>query len=71
MKAAMVTILIFISSILFAKAPAINEVRKLYEKAATDEKTCKQLIDLLAPYHEKNNPLLYGYKAVATMLMAK
>lgn len=71
MKSVFLTILFFYSTSLFAKDPAINEVRMLYEKAATNEKTCKQLIDLLSPYNEKNNPLLSGYKAVATMLMAK
>jgi hypothetical protein len=67
----MFTLYFFFTGSLFAKPPAINEVRMLYVKAANDEKTCRQLIDLLIPYNEKNNPLLFGYKAVATMLMAK
>jgi hypothetical protein len=71
MKPLLLMILFFLSVSLYARVPSINEVRMLYEKAATNEKTCKQLIDLLEPYNEKNNPLLFGYKAVATMLMAK
>ena len=71
MKPVLLTLLIFFTGSLYAKTPAINEIRMLYEKAANDEKACIQLIDLLTPYNEINNPLLFGYKAVATMLMAK
>jgi len=71
MKTVMLALIFFVSGNLFAKPPAITEVRMLYEKAASDEKSCKMLLDILAPYNEKNNPLFSGYKAVATMLMAK
>lgn len=30
-----------------------------------------ELIELLEPFNEKNNPLFFGYRAGATMLMAK
>lgn len=55
----------------FATAPSIREVRSLYQQAVKEEKECKELIKLLAPYNENNDPLLLGYKAGATMLMAK
>ncbi len=54
-----------------AAVPSIAEVRLQYRKAATEENSCKDLIALLAPYNEKNDPLLSGYKAGATMMMAK
>src|SRR5688572_3560519 len=49
--------------------PLVNEVRLLYQQAARDEKHCKKLIRLLEPCNE-SNPLLFGYKGVATMMMA-
>lgn len=48
----------------------IASVRILFLKAVSDEKACKQMIRLLAPYDEKN-PLLLGYKGSGTMIMAK
>lgn len=53
------------------KKPTMEEVHLLYQKAALEEKDCRKLIELLKPYDENNNPLLLGYKASATMLMAK
>jgi len=58
----------FLSS---AKTPEIEEVRLLFHKAESSQKLCVELIELLEPYNEKNNALLSGYKACATMLMAK
>lgn len=54
----------------FAGEPSQQDVRLLFRKAATEEKSCKMLISLLQPYNEKNNPVLAGYKACATMMMA-
>lgn len=48
----------------------IASVRILFQKAVSDEKACKQLTHLLAPYDERN-PLLLGYKGSGTMMMAK
>lgn len=67
---------IFLSAALFFgmyefATPSITDVRSLYQKAATKENDCKNVIELLAPYNEENNPLLAGYKAGATMMMAK
>ena len=54
-----------------AKVPAVQEVRLKFYNSTSSEKICKELIKLLEPYSEKNNPLLLGYKGGATMLMAK
>ena len=54
-----------------AGGPGIGEIRKLYEKSVGDEKTCERLIAMLEPYNENNNPIFAGYKAGATMIMAK
>jgi hypothetical protein len=48
----------------------MNTIRALYEKASTEEKSCKQLMQLLSPYDEHNNPLLSGYRASGIMMMA-
>ena len=70
MKLICLYILLFISVTAFAETPSLIEVRSLYSKAANDEKACKKLIEWLKPYHEKNNPLLFGYRAGGTMMMA-
>lgn len=54
-----------------ADIPFINQVRSLHQKAATEEKYCKELIKLLELYNENSHPLLLGYKASAIMMMAK
>ncbi|MBS1736607.1 MAG: hypothetical protein JSS98_08420 [Bacteroidetes bacterium] len=51
--------------------PTLQEVRQLYHEAASNEKACNQLILQLKPFDENNNPLLSGYKAGATMMMAQ
>ena len=70
MKQVCLYILLFFSVPTFAETPSLAEVRSLYSKAANDEKACKKLIEWLKPYHEKNNPLLFGYRAGGTMMMA-
>lgn len=55
----------------FAETPSLSKVRLLYQEAATNEKSCKELVNLLKSYNEKNDPLLLGYKASGTMMMAK
>ncbi len=49
----------------------MNEVRSLYQKAVSSEKSCKELVEISSGVNEKNNPLMLGYKASGTMLMAK
>src|SRR5680860_1381478 len=53
-----------------SEKPKMEEIHGLYQNAALKEKACRKLIELLAPY-KTNNPLLLGYSASATMMMAK
>lgn len=54
----------------FARIPSISEVRGLYQKAAVQEVACRELLQLLQPYTAATHPMLAGYKASATMMMA-
>ncbi len=58
----------FLSS---TKTPGIEDVRILFHKAESSQKVCVELIELLKPYNDKNNALFLGYRASATMMMAK
>lgn len=71
MKKIFLIMLVFCGVSCFAAIPSLTEVRLLYQKAAVTGNSCKNLIKLLAPYNEKNYPLLSGYKAGATMMMAR
>ncbi len=71
MKKILLSIMLLYGSASFAKIHSMNEIRSLYQKAAIDERSCSQLIELLSSYYVKNNPLLFGYKASGTMMMAK
>lgn len=70
MKNCLVLLLIFYHSIALASKPTLEEVRKLFFNAQTEEASCQKLIDLLNPYNEKNNPLYFGYRGSATIIMA-
>jgi len=69
MKSFLILLVIGMNS--YAGFPSQREVRTLFRKAATNENACRNLVKQLQPYNEKNNPLLAGYRACATMLMAK
>ncbi len=62
---------LILNSVSLAKVPEIEDIRLLFHKAGSSQKVCVELIDLLEPYNDKNNALFLGYKASATMLMAK
>jgi hypothetical protein len=62
---------LFYSSSAFAGAPSLKSVRILYQQAATEEKSCRMLLQLLSSYDENADALLHGYKASATMMLAK
>lgn len=64
-------LLLIFSKHCFADIPPVEKVRTLYQQAVYDEEKCKELITLLKPYNAENNPLFLGYKAGATMMMAK
>lgn len=69
MKILVVLLLIVTNS--YANLPSQSEVRSAFQKAATEEQSCRYLIKMLRVYNEKSSPLLGGYKACATMIMAK
>lgn len=54
-----------------AITPGIAEVRQLYARSVSDEKSCVELIARLESFNENNHPLYAGYRAAATMVMAK
>lgn len=62
---------LFYSSSAFTGTPSLKSVRVLYQQAPTEEKSCRMLLQLLSSYDENTNPLLHGYKASATMMLAK
>lgn len=64
-------VLLFIATKCYGNFVSQAEVRTEFQKAAAEEKPCRDLIRLLQDYNEKNNPLLAGYRACATMMMAK
>lgn len=49
----------------------IEDVRNLYQQAALEKKACEQLIDALSAVQLETNPLLFGYRGSATMMMAQ
>ncbi len=53
-----------------SNSPSLAEVRTLYQKAATQEEACNNLISILTPYSEKGNVVFDGYKACGTMMLA-
>lgn len=65
------TILLLITTQTYGKLPSQSEVREVFQKATVEERSCRNLLKLLEDYNEKNSPLLAGYKACATMIMAK
>ena len=54
-----------------AQESILKEIRSLYQKAAVEENACKKLITTLDPMDVETNPLLFGYKGCATMMMAQ
>src|SRR5437868_15539228 len=71
MKRLIICSLILFSTRSFANVPSINHVRSLFEEAVTQKSSCIKLIKLLEPCSETNFPVLMGYKACGTMIMAK
>jgi len=65
------TLTVFLSAAIHAQDISLNEVRMLYQESAGEKKSCAKLITLLQSYNETNNPTLAGYKACATMMMAR
>jgi hypothetical protein len=70
-KKLIVYCLILFSTNCFAEVPSISRVRSLFEQAHVQKSSCIKLIKLLDPYNEINFPILMGYKACGTIIMAK
>jgi hypothetical protein len=51
--------------------PSLARVRGLYKQCVVSEDSCKALLVLLKECDQSNEPLLAGYRAGATMMMAK
>lgn len=71
MKKLMTVTLFFYCLACPAKDPPMEDIRKLYQQAATQANSCEELIALLQPFKKNNNPLLLGYRGSATMMMAQ
>lgn len=54
-----------------ANEPDLSLLRRLYLQAPADESRCRQLLQLVDGYTPNSAPLLTGYKAAATLNMAK
>ena len=52
-------------------SPTLHDVRIMYHEASSNDDACRKLVGILKPFDEKNSPVLSGYKAGATMMMAK
>lgn len=64
-------IFLLVFSLKIEVSPTLPEIRTLYQQCEKSEQACKDLIKLLEPYNENNSPLYMGYKASATMMMAR
>ena len=71
MRSVIVSCFLLITNNVFAANPDLTQVRVLYTKAATEEKHCKALLELLQPVNDKSPATYTGYKACAMMIMAK
>ncbi len=65
----LVLLILFITAV-GGTDPHLAKVREMYKKAPQKEMYCKDLLKLLET-SSTSQPLLYGYKGCATMIMAK
>lgn len=56
---------------LTAQPPTLHQVRLLFFEIEKDRDACKRMITMLEPFNENNDPVLLGYKGIATIIMAK
>lgn len=59
------------NSLLAGPCPTVQETRLLYKQAAGNETTCKNLIARVQSCSAPVDPVLTGYQAAATMMMAR
>lgn len=55
----------------FSRSSDLAAIRDLYRKAPENEAACRDLLRMTSPFNEKNDVVMAGYKAAATMMMAK
>lgn len=53
-----------------ASGQSLKEVRKLFHESPESEASCRQLLDMLKSATAGKQPLYYGYRGVATMMLA-
>jgi hypothetical protein len=70
MKNILLLLLVSFFTKTYAYDPSQRDIRILYQQASTKSEACDKLVSMLQSYNENNNPLLAGYKACATMMMA-
>ena len=71
MRKLTVFLLLIIAGVLQVEAASIAEVRSLYLQAAEQEEQCEKLSTISIPNESADASAMRGYKAAATMMMAK
>lgn len=66
-----VLIIIFFSTALLYAQPSLKQVRNIYCDSESNRKSCLKMISVLKNYNETNNPVFAGYRACATMMLAR
>jgi hypothetical protein len=64
-------ILLAVNSFLSGKCPTVSEARQLYKQATESKTACNNLISSVQSCSSTNDPVLTGYQAAATMMMAQ
>lgn len=64
-------ILLVVSGLLPGKCPTVQETRLLYKQAAVNKTACNDLISCIQSCSPAHDPVLTGYQAAATMMMAQ
>lgn len=71
MKRILTITLFFYCMVSPAQEFSMEQIRELYQKAAVEENACEELMITLDTMDAETNPLLFGYKGSATMMMAQ
>lgn len=71
MKRFLTITLFFYCMVSPAQQLPMEDIRNRYLKAATEKNTCEELINQLSTVEVETNPLLFGYRGSATMMMAQ
>lgn len=59
------------NSVITNKCPTVPDVRQLYKQAAESKSACNNLITSIQDCPSTSDPVLTGYQAAATMMMAQ